>query len=100
MSDLVKQLWLAGRGTIQVLAAVRIEELEKECNSWSKTADNYLDEVILMKAKIGELEDQCKEYLSQLSDIRKAALPDPCDEREISVEWLRALINRNTPPPC
>lgn len=59
------------------------------------TGDNLVSE---LGHRIEELEDQCGEYRSQLGDIRKAALPDPYDERDISVAWLRAVINRNTPP--
>lgn len=41
--------------------------------------------VVILRARIKELEEN-------LRNIEKAALPDPYDERDISLEWLRKII--------
>jgi len=73
-------------------------EWAKEAMAGGQLWNRVFGRIEELQARVKFLEDQCVEYKSQLRDIRNAALPDPYDERDISVEWLRAVINRCTPP--
>jgi hypothetical protein len=54
-----------------------------------RTEAKLVAEITALQAKVAELE-------GNLRNIRNASLPDPYDERDVSLSWLQKVIDENT----
>jgi hypothetical protein len=64
------------------------------------TMSKYASELDLLRDKCAWLErelaakvEECEGYKRAARKIEQALLPDPHDEREVSVEWLRKTVS-------